>query len=183
VRSEMRDHILAALDETAKALGAETFEQGVELVCRIVEKFMPLLAQLRTRERAIAVLDQMPDFPPEEEPLAVAAFRMLPQFLGIQVRKQLPGVLKELPGGKKGRRRALSGDQQAALCTFIRKLYLDGVEMRDCKKRASLHFNVATRTVQRIWANRASVSGKRMVPDSQDVMNWIMKILTDDNKA
>ena len=175
--------MVAALDEAAKAVGAETFEQGVDLVCRVVEKLKPLLEQMRTRERVIAELDQMPDFAPEEEPLAVAAFRMLPQFLGIQLRQQLPGVLKDLPGGKRGRRRALSNDEQAAVCNFIGKLYREGVEMRDCKKRASLRFNVATRTLDRIWANRKNVLGKRMEPDLQDVMTWTKKLLRDDNRA
>jgi hypothetical protein len=179
VRLEMREQIVAALDEAAKSVGAESFDQGIDLVCRIVEKFMPSLEQMRTRERAIAALDQMPDFPPEEEPLAVASFRMLPQFLGIQARKQVPEVLKDLPGGKKGRRRALASDQQAEVCNFIGKLHLNGVEMRDCKKRASMRYNVAPRTVERIWANRAKLSGKRMEPDFQDVMNWTKKLFTE----
>jgi len=176
VRPEMRDQLVAALDETAKAVGVETFEQGVDLVCRFGEKLMPLLEQVRTREKAMAALDQMPDFPPEEEPLAVAAFRMLPQFLGIQLREQLPSVLKDLSGARKGRRRALSNDKQAAVCNFIGKLYREGVEMRDCKKRASLRFNVATRTVDRIWANRGTMSCNRMEPDLQDVMTWTKKL-------
>ena len=82
MRPEMRDQLVAALDETAKTIGVATFEQGVDLICRFGEKLMPLLEQVRTREKAMAALDQMPDFPPGEEPLAVAAFRMLPQFLG-----------------------------------------------------------------------------------------------------
>jgi hypothetical protein len=125
----------------------------------------------------------MPDFPPAEEPLAVAAFRTLPQFLAIQVRQQLPSVLKELPGGKKGRRRALSGDQQTALCNFIGKLYLNGVEMRNCKKRASSYFDISPRTVERIWANRAKVAAKRMEPDFQDVMNWTKKLLSESDES
>ena len=43
----------------------ETFEQAVDLVARFGEKFLSLLEQIRTRERAAAVLDQLPDFPPK----------------------------------------------------------------------------------------------------------------------
>ena len=100
---------------------------------------------------------------------------MLPQFLGITLRQQLPGVLKDLPGGKKGRSRALSSKEQAAMCNFIEKLYRKGVGMRDCKKRASLHYHIATRTVDRTWANRANILGKGMEPDFQTLMNWIKR--------
>jgi hypothetical protein len=176
MRPELRDRILAAADEASRKLGADTFEQGVEMAYRLSASVTELLDKIRTREQFAAVLDGMPDLPVGKEGLAAAAFRMIPEFISTQMREHASTWLKELPGTPTGRRRALRSTEQAAVCRYMGTLLGEGVDCKTCKKRAAQRFGVGVRTIERAWARRAVLATEFAEPDFAEVMDYLKQL-------
>ena len=181
MRPELRDEFLRAADEAVQQVGCESFDKAVDLVCRLAEGLAPYVHAMRTRERLIAMFDQMEDTPPEMEAFAVAFIRRLPQLFAVVVTENVPSAVQEfLPERKRGRRSAISEQDQAALCNYIGELHVrKGVAEAVAKSRAAQKFGVSLRTVHRIWNDRAAIMARVPEPDIATLIEFGKKLLSE----
>ncbi len=173
MRPEFRDQVLAALDEVAQIVGIPAIEQGIDLSCRAFEKLLGMMNPIRTREAFSESLDQA-EVPPEEEPIVLASLRVLPHFIGTEIKQAAKQAAKDFPTHT-GRKGSLSAEQKAEMCAFIGKLYAQGVKLTVCKQRAAQRFGVGVRTVERAWRHRGDLPAQ---PDFETAMAYLLKVLS-----
>lgn len=174
---EVRDRLIDGIEDTFKAAGAQSYEQGLEVAIRLFEEFLRYAQMIRTREHVAALIDLLPDFPVGQEHMVAATAELMPQLMALNVGELLKMFLADFKLSSGGRPLALTHGRRIAVIKYISQLNLDGNSMAVCKRYASRHFKVSVRTIERVWQRRARIlEGERKV-SLQEAQEWLLNIV------
>lgn len=168
---EVRDAIVDNIEKAFIAAGSIDYDDGIATVSKLIGWCKNAVEAIRTREHLRVLLDQVPDLPVEEEPLAVAATQFLPQLISFVVNQLASDISKDFR--PHGGRPSTPDEQLVSMVRFVGAMHTDGYSMAICKRRASTRFGVSTRTVERAWQNRGRLlEGERKV-SFEEVRTWV----------
>jgi hypothetical protein len=156
MRPEARDRFLANAEATAKSLGGESFQDGIDLARRTLAMLIGLFDAIRTPELLANALDEW-DPGPELESLIVQCMADAPLLLRwilMQLNQSAQASLPTVPN----RRPAVSGKTQVEIVRFVNELnFQHDVMLEDAKRRAAKRFGCSVRTVERYWRERKKI--------------------------
>lgn len=175
MRPELRDRLMAKLDELARQLDEPDFASASSRTVRILQKLTEIMEPATSRNKLATFLDEMPEPSRMDELLMLASIRFMPFML----RAWLKGLaskadrnLPALPSGRPG----VDVQTRQDVIDFVADLFKHGVSLEMSKKRAALHFAISESTVQRVWDDRGGVPE----PDFKSAAKWLEKGLDNE---
>lgn len=173
MRPELRNKLIAKLDELAKKFGDEDFPTGAAHVSDVLQKLAREMQLMSTRERLVALFDELPEPSKTDELFMLASLHFLPAMLRVWFKEFAATAGKELPSPPGGRP-SVDPNIRAKVIAYILELFGKQVSLEIGKKRAALRFDLSESTVQRIWDDRGGLPE----PDFKSAMRWIAEELS-----
>lgn len=136
-----------------KLVGENSFDEGFAKARKVFVAIAAHLEALGDRKAFDTMLSKL-EISAEEEQQFLAVAENLTALLGLGVQIFAQRFSKEFPVKLSGRPKSLPQAQERKLCEFIGGLFLQGTQLKVCKKRAAQKFGVSLRTVERVWADR-----------------------------
>jgi hypothetical protein len=181
MRPDVRDKFLALADDSARALGGNSFQEGVGQSYRLFSWLAALFDAIRTPEQLAEVLDRI-ELSKKEEWFLLAFARFGPHVLRFCFAKLGEAAARTLPA-LPSRRPAVSANGQVQMLQFINELnFKHDVELGTCMKRAAARYGCGVRTVERIWAEKKTILLSGPEPHFHDVLDGL-KELTKSEEA
>lgn len=144
--------LIDALERFLKHAGVQTLEDAGAAVQRLAD-ILNQIPPYCNRKRLAEVLRQL-EVTTEDEILIRGMSENFPAVMVALLEEALPIMRKEFPVINAGRPRSLTTEQQKAVCEYIGKLHVDGLDLKTAKKRTAQKFAVSMSTVERTWADR-----------------------------
>ena len=177
MKPEIRDAFLDGIEEVFRKLGEDNYDAAFDRLIRNTERFLYGLNLMRTKERAAALIDIMPDPTAEEELVALSFGKFLPQLAAMTVSDLVQKFVKEVAVSQSGRPKALQHDQRAAMVKEMGRLITEGYTAVLAKRYAARKFKVSFRTAERAWQKRAEIlDGERHIT-LQEAKDWFSRLL------
>jgi hypothetical protein len=156
MRPEAKEQLLANLDESARALGGTSIQDGIVLARRILAKLVEIMDTVQSREQLVKALDDW-NVLPELESLMIQGAADAPRILRWMAMNTNKAANASLPSLPKGRP-AVPAQKQVEIVEFVKDLYVQhGVQLEDAKRRAAKRCRCSIRTVERCWRDRRRI--------------------------
>ena len=170
MRPELRDKLLQVADRKLQQFGMQSLEEAVDKACVGFEKLSLAMTPIRTRQGLIELFDRV-ELTEAEEIYAIPVAEHFPHVLRELIIHLFESALRDLPPQPAGRKRSLSFDESAELCSYVAELFGKLPDLKACKKRAAQRFGVSLSTVERAWRKRGENSSD--VIQAAEVVDYI----------
>jgi hypothetical protein len=171
VDEAVREKFVRALEESFCKAGANSYEDGINSASKIVNFVAASINEIHTKDALRAMLDALPPISRKEEMTVLLATKLLPQLLRIIMKGALMKAQKTLPPPPGGRPLSLPPERREELLDFVASLNRRGFSMPNAKRRASAHFQISLRTVERLWLNR--MTPNETEPTLESVLQYL----------
>lgn len=173
MNEERREKAVSGFEKAIMVAGAENYEEGMKQATKFLRFALDGAESIQTKDGLRTVLDQLQPMSRSEERLALFMINQLPQLIRIGLKiasKKATKTLPSLPGGRPSRTNAPKAQE---VVDWINDLHRKGTTFKAAKERASLKFELSSRTIERLWSNRASIPQDE--PTIDDVLSFISK--------
>jgi hypothetical protein len=169
MRPEMRDQFIANANAAAQSMGAESFQQGIDLARRNLAFLAELFDKIQTPELLMRSLDEF-QISSELEVLLVqfvGAGPLLIRWLAKEFNESAQASLPALPN----RRPPIAAKVQAEMLRFVNALHFEhNVALEAAKQQAALRYGCGIRTIERYWRDRKNILANG--PKYVSVSSW-----------
>jgi hypothetical protein len=156
MRPEMRDQFIANANAAARSMGAESFQDGIDLVRRNLAFLAELFDRIQTPELLVKSLDEF-EVIPELEVLLVQFVGAGPLVLRWLAKKFNESAQESLPA-LPNRRPPIEAKAQVEMLRFVNDLHFEhDVPLEDAMKQAALKYGCGVRTIERYWQDRKNI--------------------------
>jgi hypothetical protein len=166
-----REEIVSALEETARALGAKGYDEGVAIFKGLLTFLNSTVPAIETKEALRTTLETLPQLPAELEEMLPQAIRQLPQFMRYEIKMLSHTAASTLPSAGTGRPRAATPEKAQEVMRSITKLYESGCTLAVAKDRAAKLHGLSRRTVERINSQRGKIPATTVT--LQDLISFL----------
>jgi len=179
MQPEAREKFLRLADATAKELGGESFQGGIDLTRRCLSMLTGMFDSMKTPEMLAQRLDEL-EISIENERLMIALVGFGPQLLRwlfANLNRTAETTLPNFPN----RRPAIAANKQIEMLRFMNDLHFNhAVELQKAKSRAARHFGCKVRTVERYWHDREEILANGPKPQFADLIEGIKAAIEAD---
>ncbi len=172
MKPETRDKLLAAMDSAVQEQGIESFDAAIAKLHMLAEKAMDALAPYTTRIQIEEHLNTLEEPSAGDTAMILTALKLGPKLASFFMAKVMKDAKSSMSTLTMGRPVAANPEEEIAVVDFVAEVFKKRASLRAAKLRAAQQFGLSTRTVSRIWKNRAGDCEEK-TPSPQRVVNWV----------
>lgn len=159
-----QERMVTAIERTLRAIGTKDYETGIRQAGRFVEYAKDasafaegVLPSIQSIEGLRQEIDLKLQLPPEQEDLVLFIMEHFLQIMRVAIEMFADRAASGLPYPNAGRRPAFTASQNREIVADILKAFGEGLSIPVAKLRASKKYGCSKRSIDRLWANRASI--------------------------
>jgi hypothetical protein len=172
LNEETREKMVEAVEKSMQSLGEPSFEDGMKKAAKVLQAFADRVRSIQTLDEFRTILDGYKSSSKAEEGMLLLAARYLPALARVFLKLLAKRASADLPAPPGGRHPSLTAQRAKEAVDYVSTLHHKGASMDAAKRRAGQRCEVSRRTIDRTWANRASI------PEEAPTMAQVIEEIT-----
>lgn len=174
---ELREKLIAGIEKSMLAVGGGKYSDGMQTARRMLGWMYENVLRLQTTDDLRKFLDECEPVSKREAILVAFVINHIPHIIRLGLKFAAQKAISALPAPPGGRPQAIAKGKIGEVLDCVAQLHRRGCTFDVAIKRTAQKFAVSTRTVQRLWARRESISDEELLPapKMEDAFNLLLR--------
>ena len=160
---KLREKFVSAIENAMRVAGANDYNEGMQTARKLLEWACNNVRSIQTLDDLRAALESCPPLSKREEMIGLFLANRLPQVIRFGLKIAAKRAADTVPSMKGGRPLAIPPQRVGEVLDYVSKMNRIGCSFETAIQRASQRFGPSERTIERLWAKRASISDEEPV--------------------
>ena len=173
MNEKLREELVSGIEKAFLKVGAQSYESGTLQAKKLLALALDGIQNIQSKDGLRTILDSFPPMTRRNELMLRIIVNRMPHLLRFGLTTLSKIAKSNLPSFPAGRPSLYTGAKAQEVIDCVKELYGKGISFSAAKERASWKFQLSVRTVERLWARRASILEDN--PSVQEALAFFLK--------